>query len=250
MEGNAQPSVGSFGEVLRRFRIEAGLTQAELAERAGLSVRGISDLERGVRQAPYRDNVRRLAEALQLSAAERSRLEALRPPARAALLVPPLRQEVRSRRSLRKSQWRKLVCSESIPGAFSSPGKASLQLGGGPSQICWPVELAARELLGRDRFARQRRGVNRDPLEVVQRAYPLEPGDLRIRQGSRIRIGSQKRRDCIVRQVLAGRVSHEAHYQSRRVVPARRLEIDHGELPVRSEQEILWAKVSCVYSPR
>src|SRR5438874_5795724 len=85
MEGNAQPSVGSFGEVLRRFRIEAGLTQAELAERAGLSVRGISDLERGVRQAPYRDNVRRLAEALQLSAAERSRLEALRPPARAAM---------------------------------------------------------------------------------------------------------------------------------------------------------------------
>ena len=51
-------------------------------------MRGISDLERGVRQAPYRDNVRRLAEALQLSAVERSRLEALRPRARAAMPAP------------------------------------------------------------------------------------------------------------------------------------------------------------------
>ncbi len=38
----------TFGELLRRSRVATGLTQEELAERAGLSARGISDLERGV----------------------------------------------------------------------------------------------------------------------------------------------------------------------------------------------------------
>jgi predicted ATPase/DNA-binding XRE family transcriptional regulator len=54
----------SFGDLLRRLRREAGLTQEELAERAGLSVRGISDLERGINQWPYRATVQRLIEAL------------------------------------------------------------------------------------------------------------------------------------------------------------------------------------------
>ena len=40
----AQPT---FGELLRRYRLARRLTQAELAERAGLSTRGINDLERG-----------------------------------------------------------------------------------------------------------------------------------------------------------------------------------------------------------
>ena len=37
-----------IGDVLRRLRLARGLTQELLAERTGLSVRGISDLERGV----------------------------------------------------------------------------------------------------------------------------------------------------------------------------------------------------------
>jgi transcriptional regulator with XRE-family HTH domain len=41
-----------LGEVLRRRRQEAQLTQEELAEKAGLSVRGIQDLERGLRRNP------------------------------------------------------------------------------------------------------------------------------------------------------------------------------------------------------
>jgi predicted ATPase len=65
-----------FGAVLRRHRLAAGLSQEALAERAGLSVRGLSDLERGVRQAPYPATVARLADALSLDAEARSALVA------------------------------------------------------------------------------------------------------------------------------------------------------------------------------
>ena len=64
----------NFGELLRRYRIAGGLTQEALAEKAGLSVRGVSDLERGLRQSPHADTVRRLAEALGLEGDERARL--------------------------------------------------------------------------------------------------------------------------------------------------------------------------------
>ena len=38
----------TFAGLLRRYRRERGLTQEELAERAGLAARTISDLERGL----------------------------------------------------------------------------------------------------------------------------------------------------------------------------------------------------------
>ena len=60
-----------FGVLLQRYRRAAGLTQGALAERAGLSVRGISDLERGLRRTPQRETVRLLADALGLGAPER-----------------------------------------------------------------------------------------------------------------------------------------------------------------------------------
>jgi tetratricopeptide (TPR) repeat protein/transcriptional regulator with XRE-family HTH domain len=66
----------TFGLLLRRHRRAAGLTQEELAEQAGLSVRAIGDLERGVRFTPRRDTLELLIEALQLGAAERGAFEA------------------------------------------------------------------------------------------------------------------------------------------------------------------------------
>src|SRR5437763_7586283 len=39
----------AFGTLLRRTRIAAGLTQEELAERAGISRRSLGDMERGGR---------------------------------------------------------------------------------------------------------------------------------------------------------------------------------------------------------
>jgi transcriptional regulator with XRE-family HTH domain len=64
MSLDAEPRPAEFGDLLRRYRMVSGLTQAALAERAGLSERGLSDLERGVRRAPYVDTVVRLAAAL------------------------------------------------------------------------------------------------------------------------------------------------------------------------------------------
>jgi len=67
-----------FGEELRRHRLSAGLTQEELARAAGLSARGIADLERGVRRFPYPDTVDRLATALGLDESGRATLVSLR----------------------------------------------------------------------------------------------------------------------------------------------------------------------------
>jgi transcriptional regulator with XRE-family HTH domain len=57
---------GGFGALLRAYRHEAGLTQEELAARAALSARTISDLERGVSQ-PCPRTVALLADALALT---------------------------------------------------------------------------------------------------------------------------------------------------------------------------------------
>lgn len=105
IDSSARRSVISrFGATLRHYRVSAGLSQEALAERAGLSVRGISDLERGARTFPRLETVRMLAEALELDESDRATLlAAARPeleddaspaaPARkpdAGLRLPPL----------------------------------------------------------------------------------------------------------------------------------------------------------------
>jgi predicted ATPase/transcriptional regulator with XRE-family HTH domain len=66
----------SFGALVRRYRVAAGLSQEALAERAGLSARAISDLERDGQRTPRRDTLALLAGALDLAAPERALLEA------------------------------------------------------------------------------------------------------------------------------------------------------------------------------
>ncbi len=62
----------SFGQRLRQLRVRAGLSQAALAERAGLAVAAVAALERGVRRSPYAQTVGALAEALGLTSEERA----------------------------------------------------------------------------------------------------------------------------------------------------------------------------------
>ncbi len=64
----------TFAELLIRLRLAAGLTQEALAERTQLSVAAISTLERGARQAPRRETVRRLGDALGLGPDDRAAL--------------------------------------------------------------------------------------------------------------------------------------------------------------------------------
>jgi WD40 repeat protein/transcriptional regulator with XRE-family HTH domain len=63
----AEQAVLSFGGLLRQLRAEAGLTQEELAEAAGLSPRSVSDLERGVNRTARKDTALLLAGALGLA---------------------------------------------------------------------------------------------------------------------------------------------------------------------------------------
>src|SRR5215468_6891833 len=66
----------TFGDLLKRYRAAASLTQAALAERAQLSANAISALERGDRQAPRKETVALLAEALGLSEPEHAQFMA------------------------------------------------------------------------------------------------------------------------------------------------------------------------------
>jgi len=63
-----------FGSLLRSRRLAAGLTQEELAQRSGLSIRAISDMERGHTGTPFTRSVRLLADGLGLSGAARDQL--------------------------------------------------------------------------------------------------------------------------------------------------------------------------------
>jgi predicted ATPase/DNA-binding XRE family transcriptional regulator len=64
----------TFGARLRGHRMAAGLSQEELAQKAGLSANAVGQLERGERKHPYPHTVRSLADGLGLSEQERSAL--------------------------------------------------------------------------------------------------------------------------------------------------------------------------------
>jgi predicted ATPase/DNA-binding XRE family transcriptional regulator len=83
--------------MLRTFRRQASLTQEELSERSGISVRAITDIERGQRKHPHRNTLDAIADALVLTGRERdlfTRRAALRP---AATLAPPIHVHGRQR---------------------------------------------------------------------------------------------------------------------------------------------------------
>jgi transcriptional regulator with XRE-family HTH domain len=88
MEGASQ----RFGQLLKQRRLAAGLTQEGLAERAGLSVPSISNLERGVAHTPRKETLGLLAAALELTPEEREEfLAAARGRPHAPAPIPALR---------------------------------------------------------------------------------------------------------------------------------------------------------------
>jgi predicted ATPase/transcriptional regulator with XRE-family HTH domain len=118
---------GSFGAQLQQYRAAAGLSQEELAERAGLSRRGISDLERGVRRSPYPATVRRLAHALGLAADDKAEfLNAAQPP------------HVRSTLEARPA-----VASALAPIEGDQPASQASGFATGPKRHNLPVQLSS-----------------------------------------------------------------------------------------------------------
>src|SRR5688572_764555 len=85
----------AFGTVLRTYRSGAGLTQEELADRSGLSVRAIRNLEIGRTERPQRQTVTLLGRALRLGDADQTALLAAagrgqqEPPAHGRCELPP-----------------------------------------------------------------------------------------------------------------------------------------------------------------
>ncbi|MFF5172415.1 ATP-binding protein [Micromonospora sp. NPDC000089] len=77
-----------IGELVRRHRLAAGLTQAELAQRAGIGVRTVRDLERGRSHRPQRTTAALVADALGLTAGSRAAFLAS---ARGRAVPPPRR---------------------------------------------------------------------------------------------------------------------------------------------------------------
>ena len=67
----------TLGWLLRRLRTNAGLTQEELAEAAGVSTRSVSDLERGINLTARKETARLLADALGLAGPAREEFEAV-----------------------------------------------------------------------------------------------------------------------------------------------------------------------------
>jgi transcriptional regulator with XRE-family HTH domain len=77
-----------LGELLRRCRRQAGLSQAELASLSGLAVRTIRDVELGRTRRPHRDSTRMLADALRLTDESREAFE------RAAAALPSVESAI------------------------------------------------------------------------------------------------------------------------------------------------------------
>jgi predicted ATPase/transcriptional regulator with XRE-family HTH domain len=76
------PCAVTFAALLKRQRLAAGLTQEALAERAGLSARAVSDLERDPERSPRLATVTLLADALGAGPEQRAELLAAARPAR------------------------------------------------------------------------------------------------------------------------------------------------------------------------
>ncbi|MGI8485301.1 MAG: ATP-binding protein, partial [Thermomicrobiales bacterium] len=95
---NPNPSPSDFRWMLRQYRLSSGLTQEELGELVGVSVRDLSDLERGVDSFPRKEVLERLAAALGLhnedlqvfKKAARKRLESTIPHVTRKSGKPPL----------------------------------------------------------------------------------------------------------------------------------------------------------------
>lgn len=142
-------SISLFGQLLKRYRTELNFSQEELAERAALSSRAISDLERGVKRSPRKDTVRLLADALMLSPQKRALFASVARPTR--VLAQPPRRPVHLQGDLIISGAPLIGRERELLGATKALSRSDVRLltltgpgGVGKTRIAWRL---ATELL-------------------------------------------------------------------------------------------------------
>lgn len=92
LTGRAQTGEARLSALLRRYRLAAGLSQRELAERAGMSLRGLNALELGHRKSAHKRTLTLLADAPGLAPDDRAALESAgrrQSSGRSLVLLPP-----------------------------------------------------------------------------------------------------------------------------------------------------------------
>jgi tetratricopeptide (TPR) repeat protein/transcriptional regulator with XRE-family HTH domain len=113
-----------LGRLVRAHRARLGLTQEEVAQRAGLSERTLRNLEVGRSSRPYQDTIRRLADALELTGRHRHQLEAaargvapgLGPEGTVPCLLPPSVTDFTGREA-EVAEVLELLATEGLDGA-------------------------------------------------------------------------------------------------------------------------------------
>ena len=137
----------TFGSLVREYRHEAGLTQRELAAKAGLSVAALRDFEQSRRHRPRPNSLAALAEALGLD-----------PDQAASLAAPP-----RCRGSARPR------CHHRAPrGTGLSSGRAALGRAGAGTVAggAWPARGLARRDTAVPRASRPACGARAAPAWI------------------------------------------------------------------------------------
>ncbi|MET9629590.1 helix-turn-helix domain-containing protein [Lentzea sp. NPDC006480] len=101
----------AFGVLLRQWRQRAGLSQEALAQRAAVGIRTVRGLETGERTDPRMGTVRSLADALELTGAERAELFAAagrdEPPQIEPVRFDPLAEAAETLRAAVEARWRR-----------------------------------------------------------------------------------------------------------------------------------------------
>jgi predicted ATPase/transcriptional regulator with XRE-family HTH domain len=184
----------TFGTLLRERRQAASLTQEALAERAGLSTRGIQHLEAGDAR-PYRTTVQALADALGLTGADRTRFAVAGTPAprrRAGQPLPSLRSPATpdgASRPTRISAARSGRVTPSPPGS-ARPHSGASATAAAASSSDLPAE--PNPLIGREADLAAARALLLGPtVRLVTLAGPGGTGKTRLA----IRLAEEVRRE-------------------------------------------------------
>ncbi len=176
----------AFGDFLRFYRLRLALTQEGLAERTGVSVRALSDMERGRARNPQRRTVELLVAGLGLTADEAGEFTALartggvagdRPQAikaGAVCALPPMLTELTGREAEQRALEEFACDTESSPGLQVAVVHGSPGVGKTALAVAAGHRLAGR--FGNGAVFLDLRGMDAEPLTPDRAVHRLLRG--------------------------------------------------------------------------